>query len=469
MERIEVEYFRRKSVEMGFKVGICGLGHFGRRFVELFKAHPLCDEVVLAELREDVLADVAEEHGIERTCRDLDELCATDVDAVALFTQRWTHGPQAVKALRAGKHVYSAVPAAVTLDGLGELVEAVEETGLTYAMGETSFYRPQNIWCRRKFAQGDFGDFVYGEGQYHHHMAHWFYLPFYDANGPRWKQYASVPPMWYPTHSVCHVLGVTFDRFTKTSCFGRVDHHEDGLFDKELSYFGNDFSNQSALFRTASGGMARINEFRRTAAGESRQSIIGTQGAYEEQVNPHRGEVTVQQQMDGTEFEGEDSAACQAVWTELHWEEPPYKDDGSYDYERAQHLIERRSEDVTDILRMDGVEITEDNLGDLPREYLGRTHRGVSFVHPVERLPKEFVGLANGHCGSHQFLVQDFLEALDTGKLPPVHVWLAARLTAPGIVAHESSLREGELLDIPDFGRPPADAECIDPLVVLRD
>ena len=38
------------------------------------------------------------------------------LDAVAIFTQRWTHGPLVLQALRAGKHVYSAVPMAISED-----------------------------------------------------------------------------------------------------------------------------------------------------------------------------------------------------------------------------------------------------------------------------------------------------------------------------------------------------------------
>ena len=76
-------------------------------------------------------------------------------------------------------------------------------------------------------------------------------------------------------------------------------------------------------------------------------------------------------------------------------------------------------------------------------------------VHPVDRLPKEFRGLRNGHEGSHQFLVDDFVRAVHTGGLPPVNVWEAAKYAAPGIVAHESALKEGEMLPVPDFGEPP--------------
>ena len=81
--------------------------------------------------------------------------------------------------------------------------------------------------------------------------------------------------------------------------------------------------------------------------------------------------------------------------------------------------------------------------------------RGVSQVHPVQRLPKEFAGLNNGHQGSHQFLVDDFVSACLTGKTPPNNVYAAARYLVPGLIAHESALRGGELLPVPDFGDAP--------------
>jgi hypothetical protein len=83
-------------------------------------------------------------------------------------------------------------------------------------------------------------------------------------------------------------------------------------------------------------------------------------------------------------------------------------------------------------------------------------YSSVTQVHPVERLPKEFRGLPNGHEGSHQFLVLDFVEACLSGKLPPNNAWQAARYCLPGIVAHESAKREGAVLSVPDLGDPPA-------------
>lgn len=83
-----------------------------------------------------------------------------------------------------------------------------------------------------------------------------------------------------------------------------------------------------------------------------------------------------------------------------------------------------------------------------------RIFKDISAVHPVERLPNEFADLPNGHCGSHQFLVDDFVKSCVSGKTPPINAWQAARYTISGIIAHESSLKNGILLEIPDFGDP---------------
>ena len=80
---------------------------------------------------------------------------------------------------------------------------------------------------------------------------------------------------------------------------------------------------------------------------------------------------------------------------------------------------------------------------------------GLAPVHDPGRLPEEFRGAPNGHEGSHHFLVDDFVTAVNNGSLPPVNAWLAARFTLPGIVAHQSALRKGERLPIRDFGDAP--------------
>jgi len=398
---------------MGLTIGVCGAGQFATSFIPLFRAHPLVDEVYLAEVLPERRATQAGRFGITRTFASLDDLCRSDVDAIALFTQRWTHGPQAIQALKAGKHVYSAVPAAVTLEELAELIATVTAAGLTYMLGETSYYYPATLYCRERFAQGDFGRFIYGEGEYLHDMSHGFYEAYQHSGGAEWKATASFPPMLYPSHSVSMILSVTGARLTDVSCLGWVDDHDDGVFQADISQWGNTFSNETALFRTSDGGSCRINEFRRVglSGGSSvRMSLYGTAGSYEEQTNAR-------------------------VWNTL---DP------------------REQTDLADLLRCHPAKPDREEHSAVHEALRGDFFAGVSAVHPVKRLPREFAGLSNGHEGSHQFLVDDFVTACARQMLPPNHIWAATRYCAPGIVAHESARRDGERLPIPDFGDPPS-------------
>jgi predicted dehydrogenase len=91
----------------------------------------------------------------------VDEICKTDIDALVIITQPWLHARQAIQAMESEKHVYTAVPAARSLEECDQLVEAVKRTGMIYMNGETSYFRPETAFCRKKAAEGAFGEFVY--------------------------------------------------------------------------------------------------------------------------------------------------------------------------------------------------------------------------------------------------------------------------------------------------------------------
>lgn len=375
------------------KIGILGAGPFAHKFIPLFKAHPLVEDVFLAERLKELRDATAKKFELAVTFDSFEELLASEATAIGVFSQRWTHAAAAIKAMRAGKHVYAAVPAAITLEELEELISTVKETGQLYMLGETCYYDAPSIFCRKQYLKGAFGRFVFAQANYCHDMEHGFYPRFKDANGEEWKRFASFPPMLYPTHSVGQILGVTGGRMEKVACFGQVDQHEDGIFNKELSFFDNDFSNESALFKTSEGGMCRANEFRRVT-GSDPLAVQGTRAAY---INHH-------------------------------W-----------------HKHDKSTVDLSDHLRL--------------REDSPFT---VSEAHDAERLPKEFHGHENIHGGSHHFLADDFVQMLVREQLPVLNVWTAARFCAPGIVAHQSALRGGELLTIPDFGKPPEGTQIMD-------
>ena len=398
---------------MAFSIGVVGVGQFGAQFAHLFHLHPGVSDVFAVDERPERAAEAIERYGLAGSLGTFDELLASDVDAVAIFTQRWTHGPLVERALRAGKHVYSAVPMAVTEDEIAKIIDAVRETRKVYMMGETSYYNPATVYARQQHAAGKFGRVFYSEGDYVHDMDLGFYDAYQYSGGERWKETASYPPMLYPTHAIGGVLGALPAHAVSVSCVGVKDDRQDGVFDKDISMFGNDFSNATALFELNDGGAMRTNEMRRVGypshIRESRFRFFGTEASFEQ-----LAKVTV-------------------------WQDKANVHDISEQVESRPSMA-----------------LDDPSLANVAPELRDAFVSGLAPVHDSDRLPEEFRGAPNGHEGSHHFLVDDFVTAVNTGSLPPVNAWTAARFTLPGIVAHESARRNGERLPIRDFGDAPA-------------
>ena len=395
-----------------FSLGMVGAGQFAGTFAKLFHLHPAISEVQVTDLLPERALALVTQHQLAGVVESVDTLLASDVDAVAIFTQRWTHGPLVVQALRAGKHVYSAVPMAFTVEEVQQIIEAVQETGLTYMMGETSYYNPATVYARRKLAENAFGRVFYTEGDYVHDMDLGFYAAYQYSGGEDWKATASFPPMHYPTHSIGGVLGAVPAHAVSVSAIGVVDQRDDGVFDRSVSQFDNDFSNTSALFELSDGGIMRINEMRRVGypshLRESRFRYFGTEASFEQLAN-----VSVWQDKQGV--------------TDI------------------SEQIDSRPSMAAD----------DPSLAHVAPELRDAFTSGHAPVHDTSRLPDTFHGVPTGHDGSHHFLVDDFARAVETGTLPPVNAWTAARFTVPGIIAHQSALQGGVRLPVPDFGDAP--------------
>jgi predicted dehydrogenase len=396
-----------------FSLGIVGAGQFAGQFARLWRLHPGVGPVLATDLLPARAERLVADHDLAGVVGSFEALLDSDVDAVAIFTQRWTHGPLAVRALRAGKHVYSAVPMAVTEPEIAAIIDAVRDTGLTYMMGETSYYNPAVVHARDQVAKGAFGRLFYAEGDYVHDMDLGFYDAYRYSGGENWKATASFPPLLYPTHSIGGVLGAWPTHAVSVSAIGVPDDRGDGVFDKAVSQFGNDFSNATALFEVAGGGSFRTNEFRRVGypshIRESRFRFFGTEGSLEQ-------------------------VATVSLWQD-----------------RAG------VQDITEHLRpLSTMDPEDPALAHVAPALRDAFTSGSAPVHDRSRLPAEFATTANGHEGSHHFLADDFVTAVNTGALPPVDAWTAARYTLPGIVAHESALAGGVRLPIPDFGDAPS-------------
>lgn len=371
---------------MGISVGMVGLGAFGRHFVELFRDHPDVDRLALCDVDAARLGQAAKEFAVGECYDGLEGLLRSDLQAVVLITQPWLHQEQALAVLRAGKHVYSAVPPVYGVDGdallgqLDELVETVRRTGQLYMLGETTYYRPEIAYCRRRAVAGDFGEFAYMEVEYWHDL---------DSPASNLREVArrrwgasfgpdkrGDVPMHYPTHAVGGAVAVMGARMVTTTAMGYRYPNEDWYLPD--TYGANTLSNEVALYRASNGAMVRHCEFRRVGHPiREGVRVFGTEGCFLDDVSGAR-------------------------WT------------------------------------------TRDGYED------------VDLSGARDPLPEPLASNLGGHGGSHAYLVHEFVQACLHERQPCINVWEAARYVAPGIVAHQSALRDGETLPIPDWGDAPA-------------
>lgn len=383
---------------MGVSIGIVGAGSFAQSFIGLVKAHPLVDRVALADINADNLSRSAQTFGVGETYDSLEAICRTDVQALMIMTQPWLHAPQVIAAMRSGKHAYSAVPI-ISLDDGGEmlawcdrLIEACRRTGMHYMMGETSYYRPEAMYGRRQARAGAFGQFVHAEGRYLHDVDS-------PASNLRDVSRRRHGPAWTPRlsggppmHYPTHSLG--------------------GL----ISVMGAHATEVSARGHVIPG-----DDWHRadTVSG----NLFGNETALFRMSNGATALICEHRKIGHVNFEG-----MTLYGTEASLVARPREADGV-------EWVTRHG------VRALTPEAMRDALPDDVVQAFSRAH------------PKNPYG---GHGGSHAYLVHEFVSALAESRRPAIHAWEAVRYFAPGVVAHKSALRDGELLKVPDWGDAPA-------------
>lgn len=195
-------------------------------------------------------------------------------------------------------------------------------------------------------------------------------------------------PMNYPTHCTSFLVGLTGERLTEVCCVGWGD---DDVVCKDNQY-NNPFWNESAFFKTSRGISFPVEiNWKGALRGTERGEWQGDKMSLILSHGPLSSSVIVKS--------GDKLA----------------KDDGGFNY--ADNAVE--AFDAPDWWKTD--------------------------------LMPETMRHDSGHEGSHTFITHDFITSIVNSQKPEVDIYQALAFTAPGIVAHQSALKGGVLLKIPNF------------------
>lgn len=377
-------------------IGIVGVGVFGQGFVPIYQHHPQVNTVSICDRDESRLQEIGDSFRIEKRFRDMEAMLADpDIHAVHILTDQPMHADHAVAVLQANKHCACAVPMAQTLKDLWRVIAAQRQSGKNYMMMETDVFSDQFFFVQDLYERGEMGKITFMEG-YH----------FQDLEGAKrdGKQVVAAPPMHYATHAVSPLLALLKTRATKVHCFGS------GTLRQENGGSAvNPFPFETAIFRLEdSDVVADIKRF-----------------WYQ----------TTRQFGEGFNIYGE------KMGFEWKWLD---KDSEDYAYGRQMaptidHLLLKRSSDLSPI----------------NRGFITNAER-IVVPHRDDLLPEEirrfkYVHNPWDHGGSHPHMIHEFISSIVENRKPSVDEIRSADFSAAGICAHESALKDGKCVDIPDF------------------
>ena len=141
------------------KVGVVGCGTVAELYyLAGIRDDPAADLTAICDVVSDRAEQAAHKYDASRWFSDLDRMLAeADLDAVVVLTQHRHHYENAMKVLRAGKHLAIEKPLAETFEQARQIVELAETSGLKLSAAPPSVLDPVTVRIRQLLRDGAVG------------------------------------------------------------------------------------------------------------------------------------------------------------------------------------------------------------------------------------------------------------------------------------------------------------------------
>jgi predicted dehydrogenase len=139
------------------KVGIIGVGNISPAYINGCRAFDILELVACADLDLDRARKVAQEYQIPRALTVEQLLADPEIDLVINLTIPAAHAEVSLRAIAAGKHVYSEKPLAAVLDDGRRILEAAKARGVLVGCAPDTFLFGQHQTARKLVDDGAIG------------------------------------------------------------------------------------------------------------------------------------------------------------------------------------------------------------------------------------------------------------------------------------------------------------------------
>lgn len=147
------------------KVAVIGLGGIAKVHMPGWAASPYTEVVAGCDIDEEILQKWGAEHGVKKlTTRPEDLFADPDIDIIDICTPNMYHAPQAVAALKAGKHVICEKPLAPTPAGVREMIAARDASGKLLMTAQHFRFSGSARAMKAEIETGALGDIYHARG-----------------------------------------------------------------------------------------------------------------------------------------------------------------------------------------------------------------------------------------------------------------------------------------------------------------
>ncbi|MEI9803825.1 MAG: Gfo/Idh/MocA family oxidoreductase [Pseudolabrys sp.] len=150
------------------RIGIIGLGWWGKQIVTCLAASPRFKVVAGCDIDHNAVAAFAATHGFDLVHDYRMLLDRADIDAVAVVTPHALHEEMAVAAFAAGKQVFCEKPVALTAASAERILDACAKAGGVLGIGHERRYEPAMEEMRRLFESGALGRILHMDANVSH-------------------------------------------------------------------------------------------------------------------------------------------------------------------------------------------------------------------------------------------------------------------------------------------------------------
>lgn len=149
------------------RVGIVGLGHWGKHLVESVQGKSQRISFATAVSRNpDKIKVFCDKHGMTATADMAQMLADRSIDAVVSAGPAGLHARYGLAAVEAGKHALVIKPYATSLAEAEGLRHAAEKAGRLAVLGYNRCFMPPVVELRKRLAAGALGSLLHAEGNF---------------------------------------------------------------------------------------------------------------------------------------------------------------------------------------------------------------------------------------------------------------------------------------------------------------